>query len=107
MKVDYTLYQEEVTIGRTKSGKRAAVRPVRNTSKLSNKDKCPSGKARLKDHKDAVRSLHKMTNAGKIEIANNGSTKRREKRAYYCERCNGHHLTSLAEWTTFRGQVAA
>lgn len=107
MKVDYRLYQEEVTIGRTKSGRRAVAKQVRSASKLVSKDKCPTGKVRLKDHKDAVRSLHKMTNAGKIEVANNGFTKRRETRTYFCDRCNGYHLTSQVEWTTFRSQVAA
>jgi hypothetical protein len=103
--VDYNEFPE---FGRTKSGKRAAVKADRTqTMKKSPKGKCPTGKLRLKDHKDAVRTLHKAKAAGQIELAMNGATNRQETRTYFCGMCKGHHLTSKREWTTFTGPVAA
>jgi hypothetical protein len=106
--VSHVYYSEFSELGRTKSGKRAGVKPVRTqATKKTAKGKCPSGKLRLKDHKDAVRTLHKAKTAGQIEIAMNGATNRQETRTYFCGMCKGHHLTSRREWTTFTGPVAA
>ena len=76
-------------------------------AKKTAKGECPSGRLRLKDHKDAVRTLHKAKTAGQIELAMNGATNRQETRTYFCGMCKGHHLTSKREWTTFTGPVAA
>jgi hypothetical protein len=106
--VSHVYYSEFSELGRTKSGKRAGVKPVRTqATKKTAKGKCPSGKLRLKDHKDAVRTLHKAKTAGQIELAMNGATNRQETRTYFCGMCKGHHLTSKREWTTFTGPVAA
>lgn len=108
MRVDFTDYAEVAELGRTKSGKRAAVaqtRPAAPKRVVSNK--CPSGKWRAKDHKAAVRKLHGAKNAGKFELDMNGHTNRQECRTYFCVDCKGHHLTSKREWTTFKNSVAA
>ena len=107
MKISHLDYSDLSEVARTKSGKRAAVKQTRKPAAKSASGKCPTGKRRLKDHKDAVRTLHKARGAGRIELENNGSTKRHESRTYFCDRCNGHPLTSQLVWTTFRSQVAA
>ena len=107
MKSSHIEYSDLSEVARTKSGKRAAVKQTRKPAAKSASGKCPTGKRRLKDHKDAVRTLHKAKGAGRIELENNGSTKRQETRTYFCDRCKGHHLTSQLVWTTFRSQVAA
>lgn len=107
MKISHIEYSDLSEVARTKSGKRAAVKQTRKPAAKSTNGKCPTGKNRLKDHKQAIHSLHKAKGAGRIELENNGSTKRHEARTYFCDRCNGHHLTSQLVWTTFRNQVAA
>ena len=108
MKVIHVDYSELPEMGRTKAGMRATKKVTRiQASPKSGKGKCPTGKLRLKDHKDAVRSLHKAQSAGQIEQENNGVTNRQECRTYFCGMCKGHHLTSKREWTTFQGSVAA
>jgi hypothetical protein len=99
-------YSDLSNVARTKSGKRAAVKQGRKPAKAAS-GKCPTGKVRMKDHKQAVHKLHRAKGAGFIELANNGSTTRQECRTYFCGRCNGHHLTSMREWTIRSGQVAA
>ena len=85
MNVSHVYYSELSELGRTKSGKRAGVKPVRiQATKKAARGKCPSGKLRLKDHKDAVRTLHKAKTAGQIELAMNGATNRQETRTYFC-----------------------
>lgn len=106
MKISHIDYSDFSDVARTKSGKRAAVRPSRKPAKVASR-KCPSGKVRLKDHKQAVHSLHRAKGAGSIELENNGSTTRQECRTYFCGMCKGHHLTSKREWSTFSGPVAA
>lgn len=108
MKVSIIDYSDLSEVARTKSGKRAQVTQVRKpAAKKSADKKCPTNKKRLKDHKQAVHSLHRASSAGQIEIVNNGSTNRKECRTYFCAMCKGHHLTSQREWTTNRGSVAA
>ncbi len=108
MKISHIDYSDLSEVARTKSGKRAAVKLERKQATAKSvSSKCKSGKRRLKDHKHAVHTLHKAKSAGQTELINNGSTKRRETRTYFCDRCNGHHLTSLKQWSTFSGQVAA
>lgn len=108
MKISYIDYSDLSEVARTKSGKRAAVKSERRQSTAKSVgSKCKSGKRRLKDHKQAVHTLHKAKSAGKTELINNGTTNRRETRTYFCDRCNGHHLTSLQQWSTFSGRVAA
>ena len=106
MKISHIDYSDSSEVARTKSGKHAAVKQVRKPAKAAS-GKCPSGKVRMKDHKQAVHSLHRAKGAGFIELANNGSTTRQECRTYFCGMCNGHHLTSKREWTIRSGQVAA
>lgn len=107
MKISHIEYSDSSEVARTKSGKRAAVKQTRKSATRSAGGKCPTGKRRLKDHKQAVHSLHRAKGAGFIELANNGSTTRQECRTYFCGMCNGHHLTSKREWSTFSGPVAA
>ena len=107
MKHSHIEYSDLSEVARTKSGKRAAVKQTRKPAAKAVNGKCPTGKNRLKDHKMAVRSLHKAKGAGVIELANNGSTTRQECRTYFCCMCKGHHLTSKREWSTFSGPVAA
>ena len=107
MKISHIDYSDLSEVARTKSGKRAAVKQTRKPAAKSAIGKCPTGKNRLKDHKQAIHSLHKAKGAGRIELENNGSTKRKECRTYFCGMCKGHHLTSKREWTTFTGPVAA
>ena len=106
MNISHIDYSDLSNVARTKSGKRAAVKQVRKPAKAAS-GKCPTGKVRMKDHKQAVHTLHRAKGAGFIELANNGSTTRQECRTYFCGRCKGHHLTSKREWTTFTGPVAA
>ncbi len=106
MKISHINYSDLSDVAHTKSGKRAAVKPGRKPAKATSR-KCPSGKVRLKDHKQAVHSLHRARGAGFIELENNGSTNRQECRTYFCGMCKGHHLTSKREWSTFSGPVAA
>ena len=107
MKTSHIDYSDLPEVARTKSGKRAAVKQTRKSAAKPASKKCPTGKNRLKDHKQAVHSLHKAKGAGRIELENNGSTKRQECRTYFCGMCKGHHLTSKREWSTFSGPVAA
>jgi hypothetical protein len=104
--VSHIDYSDLSEVARTKSGKRAAIKQGRKPAKAAS-GKCLTGKLRLKDHKDAVRTLHKAKTAGQIEIAMSGATHRQETRTYFCGMCKGHHLTSKREWTTFAGSVAA
>jgi hypothetical protein len=106
VKISHIDYSDLSEVARTKSGKRAAVKPSHKPAKVASR-KCPTGKVRLKDHKQAVHSLHRAKGAGFIELENNGSTTRQECRTYFCVMCKGHHLTSKREWTTHSGQVAA
>lgn len=51
-------------------------------------------KVRYRDHQQAVRALHRASNARAAQLADAGTTRRRETRTYECHRCHGHHLTS-------------
>lgn len=55
---------------------------------------CSTGKVRFRDHKEAVAALHKTQNARDHALFTSGESHRREKRTYYCDLCQGHHLTS-------------
>lgn len=67
--------------------------------KSSSKGKCPySGKVRYRDAKEATRALHRSHNARAIELNTIGESRRRECRAYWCEKCEGMHTTSQTEW---------
>lgn len=107
MKISHIDYSDLSEVARTKSGKRAALKQTRKPIAKSASKKCPTGKNRMKDHKQAVHNLHKAKGAGRIELENNGSTNRQECRTYFCGMCKGHHLTSKREWSTFSGPVAA
>lgn len=65
---------------------------------MAKKFECPSGKRRFKDHRQAVSALHKSATARVFAQADNNKTRRAEVRTYRCGMCNGHHLTSKAEW---------
>ena len=61
------------------------------------KGKCPTGKVRFRDHKEAVRALHRTQVNAKWALEDGLETNRRERRPYLCPICKGHHLTS---WET-------
>ena len=54
------------------------------------------GKIRFRDHREAVSALHTAAALRQRAAAEMLSTRRREVRAYECDACHGHHLTSLA-----------
>lgn len=54
---------------------------------------CPTGKLRLRDHKEAIALLHRCQAAHAL-----GNPRRRERRAYFCDACKGWHLTSQPNW---------
>lgn len=62
------------------------------------KGRCPSGKLRLRDRREAVSLLHKSANQRKFAELEGRSTRRQEIRAYFCKECNGIHITSLPTW---------
>jgi hypothetical protein len=51
-------------------------------------------KRRFRDHKQAIQSLHRIIGGGEKR---RGSI---PQRVYYCQTCNGFHLTSSAGRTT-------
>ena len=55
-------------------------------------------KSRFKDHKQSVRVLHAATNKRVTDLAEFGETRRNERRDYFCDRCNGFHVTSKETW---------
>jgi hypothetical protein len=66
VKISHIDYSDLAEVARTKSGKRAALKQTRKPRAKSASKKCPTGKVRLKDHKQAVHSLHKARGAGLI-----------------------------------------
>lgn len=50
--------------------------------------RCPSGKRRFRDHREAVAAL--------AVARSSWSSRRRERRCYECPECRGWHLTSRA-----------
>lgn len=53
---------------------------------------CPSGKLRYRDRVDALIALSRASE--KASRYRHQHEKRRESRAYLCDRCKGWHLTS-------------
>ena len=77
---------------KTKKGKQ------KMTIKTSNKSRCPvTGKIRLRDDKEAKRALRSTQAKGRIEREVQGTSKRSEKRYYFCTSCAAAHLTSQTE----------
>lgn len=48
------------------------------------------GKVRYRDHDQAIRAIHRLQSRS--------SREKQVKRAYWCDGCNGWHLTSRAQW---------
>ena len=69
------------------------------------KRKCPSGKSRFKDHKQAIYVLHKMSNQRTNNLRDFGSTTYNQIRVYECNKCSGFHLSSKENWDS-RKEVA-
>ena len=60
-----------------------------------NKDRCKAGgKRRYRDVSQAKKRLRTTKNIAVFEMDAFGHTKRSEVRIYFCESCNGYHLTS-------------
>jgi len=82
-------------------------------SKKANKyrpNRCPqTGKLRYRDHKEAVRALHRAANASRVEREMYGASRRAEIRAYRCDACGGHfwHLTSQVKRDDIVDQMVA
>jgi hypothetical protein len=107
VKISHIDYSDLSEVARTKSGKRAALKQTRKPTAKSASKKCPTGKNRMKDHKQAVHPCTRQRELAESKLENNGSTNRQECRTYFCGMCKGHHLTSKREWSTFSGPVAA
>ena len=76
-------------------GRMKARRTRRTHSEVTKlKGRCQSGKIRLRDHDEAIKALHRTQALALVALEVTGSTRRAEKRAYYCGMCNGFHLTS-------------
>lgn len=56
--------------------------------------KCPSGKLRYRDHRQAIKALHSVQRSRDAQLRRVGVTRRAECRAYECFACKGWHLTS-------------
>lgn len=60
--------------------------------------RCPATrKLRYRDHREAVRALHRITTIRHRDLESGVPSelvKRREVRDYRCPACGGHHLTS-------------
>jgi len=63
-----------------------------------------TGKRRFRDHRHAVEALHAASNARTRAEEIGLTTRRQERRTYFCGACGGWHLTSQAART---GEVAA
>lgn len=73
--------------------RRLRPRPSRFASS-SRRWPCASGKRRYRDHQEAIVALQGIAAKRGAALSENGSTRRREVRAYECTHCHGHHLTS-------------
>ena len=66
--------------------------------KMGNLSKCSAtGKVRFENKKDAEAKIHKtktLTSYKSGQRLNRLRRKRKEKRCYWCEHCDGWHLTS-------------
>ena len=58
--------------------------------------RCPLGKVRYRDKREALNTLHRIQVKACYEQSDSGQTNRRECRAYECHCCHGFHLTSKA-----------
>jgi len=63
------------------------------------KNRCPSGKLRFRDRREAIDALHRAANIKALAIELTGTSSRREVRCYVCKECAGAHLTSHESWT--------
>lgn len=76
-------------------GSRRPRREPQATNRPYAKDRCPvSGKRRFRDHREAVRALHRVANHRKTAREHGQESRRREVRCYRCKECRGWHLTS-------------
>ena len=72
---------------------------------MGNLEKCPAeGKVRFATKKEALAKIHRTKDIYSFRTGqrvNRLRRKRKEKRAYYCQHCEGWHLTSL-DYDTLR-----
>jgi hypothetical protein len=66
------------------------------------KSKCPTGKVRFRDRREAIEALHRAENARKFNEQDNLENRRMEKRIYKCEFCSGQHLTKQDKRNTVK-----
>lgn len=60
-------------------------------------DRCPTGKVRYRDSREAVAALHGSARARHWADLDGSFTRRQEVRHYACHACQGWHLTSQVE----------
>jgi hypothetical protein len=71
-------------------------RPIAKVSTL--KGRCPSGKVRFRERREAIDALHRIANIRNMATELTGSSERKEVRCYKCVDCAGVHITSLPKW---------
>jgi hypothetical protein len=59
-----------------------------------------SGKRRFRDHREAMKALHRADWTRKTAAEDGVPCRRRERRSYQCEQCKGWHLTSWVDALT-------
>ena len=74
-----------------------------NNANRYRRGRCPmTGKIRYRDHKEAVKALHRAKSAANFETGQYGKTDRLERRNYFCQVCSAYHLTSQEKRESFQ-----
>jgi hypothetical protein len=78
--------------------KQNQTRPKSKAKISSLKGRCPSGKIRFRERREAIAALHRAENLRANAAWDGAETRRNEVRCYTCPDCLGVHLSSLPTW---------